>query len=298
MDERRRRARLPSLFGRRAVALQSGSDGCQSTCAQHPAIRRCHVRRASRLQPDLRGLRQRVELHAPCAERSELPVSREPWELVQAQRRQQPDRGHGRGGDRCQSGNGWALGQLGPWSRRDRLDIRRSRPAAGDHRYTFPGVSGAPHTYGLMDVNVDAPPNAPPGDYSFQVKATDRASNVTLNTTVPVRILACKPTKICSTIGLHMCGPVSNGCGGTADCGASATGVCSNGFVVPKARSSTRRSTRVSRTPARRARCIALRSVTARPTKRAMLRTSRFAGRSWESSSANNARNWPDDAMG
>ena len=96
-----------------------------------------------------------------------------------------------------------------------------------------PGVSGAPHTYGLMDVNVEAPPDAPPGDYSFQVKATDLASNVTLNTTVPVRILACKPTKVCSTIGLHMCGAVSNGCGGTADCGACATGVCSNGFCCP-----------------------------------------------------------------
>ena len=97
-----------------------------------------------------------------------------------------------------------------------------------------PGVSGAPHTYGLMDVNVEAPPDAPPGDYSFQMKATDLASNVTLNTTVPVRILACKPTKVCSTIGLHMCGAVSNGCGGTADCGACATGVCSNGFCCPK----------------------------------------------------------------
>ena len=97
-----------------------------------------------------------------------------------------------------------------------------------------PGVSGAPHTYGLMDVNVDAPPDAPPGDYSFQAKATDLASNVTLTTTVPVRILACKPTKVCSTIGLHMCGPVSNGCGGSFDCGACAKGVCSNGFCCPE----------------------------------------------------------------
>jgi hypothetical protein len=97
-----------------------------------------------------------------------------------------------------------------------------------------PGVSGTPHSYGLMDVNVDAPPDAPPGDYSFQVKTTDLASNVTMTTTVPVRILACKPTKVCSTIALHMCGPVSNGCGGTFDCGACATGMCSNGFCCPQ----------------------------------------------------------------
>ena len=97
-----------------------------------------------------------------------------------------------------------------------------------------PGVSGAPHTYGLMDVNVEAPPNAPPGDYSFQVKAKDLASNVTLTTIVPVRILACKPSKICSAIGLRMCGPVSNGCGGSFDCGACATGGCSNGVCCPE----------------------------------------------------------------
>ena len=57
---------------------------------------------------------------------------------------------------------------------------------------------------------------------------------MTLTTTVPVRILACKPTKVCSTIGERMCGPVSNGCGGSFDCGACATGVCSNGFCCPE----------------------------------------------------------------
>jgi hypothetical protein len=97
-----------------------------------------------------------------------------------------------------------------------------------------PGVSGAPHTYGLMDVFVEAPPDAPPGDYSFRVKATDLGSNVTLTTTVPVRILACKPTKICATTGLHMCGLVSNACGGSFDCGACATGVCSDGICCPE----------------------------------------------------------------
>jgi hypothetical protein len=96
------------------------------------------------------------------------------------------------------------------------------------------GVSGAPHTYGLMDVNVSTPPGAPPGDYNFQVRATDIVSNVSLTTTVPVRIIACKPTNICKASLSQLCGPVSDGCGGSVDCGACASGVCSSGVCCPK----------------------------------------------------------------
>jgi hypothetical protein len=96
------------------------------------------------------------------------------------------------------------------------------------------GVSGAPHTYGLMNVFVEAPPDAPPGDYRFQAKATDLASNVTLRAVVPLRILACKPSHACSSVfNQKFCGLVSNGCGGSFDCGGCAVGVCSKGSCCP-----------------------------------------------------------------
>jgi hypothetical protein len=96
-----------------------------------------------------------------------------------------------------------------------------------------PGVSGAPHTYGTIDANVSVPYNAPPGDYRFQAKATDANSNISLTTVVPVRVLACKPTKVCSASIQQFCGAISDGCGGSTDCGACATGLCSNGVCCP-----------------------------------------------------------------
>lgn len=91
-----------------------------------------------------------------------------------------------------------------------------------------PAESGAPHTYGLMNMYVFAPVSAPSGQYNFQVKTTDPASNVTLKTTIPVEISACVPRTTCPAANL--CGPVSNGCGGSVDCGSCAAGVCSNSF--------------------------------------------------------------------
>jgi len=96
-----------------------------------------------------------------------------------------------------------------------------------------PGVSGAPHTYGTIDVKVSAPANTPIGDYQFQAKATDVNSNVSLTTVVPVRVLTCKPTNLCSASIFQYCGLVSNGCGGSTNCGACATGLCSNGVCCP-----------------------------------------------------------------
>ncbi len=96
-----------------------------------------------------------------------------------------------------------------------------------------PGVSGAPHSYGLININLSAPANAPPGDYQFQAKAIDAASNLSLTTVVPVKVLACVPKGICSTSVSHFCGRISDGCGGSTDCGSCATGVCSNSVCCP-----------------------------------------------------------------
>ena len=236
VDERRRLASAaPPLFGRIAArALQPRGHGLQPGRARHATLRCCDVGRAGRFEPDRRGMRQRVELFTLRYEHSELSVSGEPRRLLQAQRWQQPDRGYGFRRDRCKSGYGRALGQFGPWSRRNGIDVRAASLPPGMIVTLAPGLSGAPHTYGLMDVSVEAPPNAPPGDYTFQVKATDLASNVTMNTTVPVTILACQPTRVCSVIGLQMCGPVSNGCGGSFDCSSCTTGACSNGICCPE----------------------------------------------------------------
>jgi hypothetical protein len=69
------------------------------------------------------------------------------------------------------------------------------------------------------------------GDRPFEPGTTDQASNVTLKTTVPIQISACVPTTVCPAANL--CGPVSNGCAGTVDCGSCASGVCSNSFCCP-----------------------------------------------------------------
>jgi hypothetical protein len=94
-----------------------------------------------------------------------------------------------------------------------------------------PGESASPYSYGLMNMYVFAPLSAPAGQYSFQVKATDPTSNVTQKTTIPVQISACVPRKVCPGPGL--CGPISDGCGGSVECGACASGVCSNSFCCP-----------------------------------------------------------------
>ena len=136
MDERRRLARAASpLFGRiGAGALQPRGGGPQPGRAQHATLRRCDVGRAGGFEPDHRGMRQRFELFTLRSEHSELSVPGDPRRLLKAQRRQQPDRGHCWGRDRCQSGDGRALGQFGPWSRRNGIHVRGRRLAAGHDR--------------------------------------------------------------------------------------------------------------------------------------------------------------------
>jgi hypothetical protein len=94
-----------------------------------------------------------------------------------------------------------------------------------------PGESGAPHSYGLMNLYVVTSFTTPPGAYSFQVKATDSSSNVTQRTSIPLQIAACTPRATCPAANL--CGPVSDGCGGSVDCGSCASGSCSNSFCCP-----------------------------------------------------------------
>ncbi len=100
-----------------------------------------------------------------------------------------------------------------------------------------PGESGAPHSYGLMQINVFVPLSANPGSYSIKVQATDAFSNVTHTTVVPIEVLACAPytASLCSQhVTAALCGPISDGCGGTIDCGACAAGLsCSHSFCCP-----------------------------------------------------------------
>jgi hypothetical protein len=94
-----------------------------------------------------------------------------------------------------------------------------------------PGESASSSSYGLMNMYVFAPLSATAGQYSFQVQATDPTSNVTQKTTIPVLINACVPRTTCPAPGL--CGPVSDSCGGSVECGSCASGVCSNSFCCP-----------------------------------------------------------------
>ena len=94
-----------------------------------------------------------------------------------------------------------------------------------------PGESGGAYSYGLMNMYIFAPLSAASGQYSFQVQATDQTSNVTQKTTIPMQINACLPRTTCPAPNL--CGPVSDGCGGSVDCGACASGVCSVGYCCP-----------------------------------------------------------------
>ena len=103
--------------------------------------------------------------------------------------------------------------------------IPRTLPAEADN-------SG--HSYALMEFLVTVPPLAKPGSYIATVKATDAATCVSLTTTVPIQILPCVPQSVCPTGGVKSCGAISNGCGGTINCGVCALGLhCSNSYCCP-----------------------------------------------------------------
>lgn len=101
-------------------------------------------------------------------------------------------------------------------------------PASGD-------TSG--HSYALMQFYVTVPPLASPGSYVATIKATDAASCVVATTTAPIQVLSCvpqDPQTVCEGVIAKPCGAISDGCGGTINCGACASAqVCSNSFCCP-----------------------------------------------------------------
>jgi hypothetical protein len=87
------------------------------------------------------------------------------------------------------------------------------------------------HSYALMEFFVTVPLGASKGSYIATVRATDIASCRTMDTNVPVQVLACGPSTTCfsSSDPIQSCGALSDGCGGTVNCGACPSGqACSN----------------------------------------------------------------------
>jgi len=99
----------------------------------------------------------------------------------------------------------------------------------GSTTLTYPGSKDSlGHCEGLMGFSVLAPFSARPGSYTAKVRATDMVSGVTAQANVPIQILACVPATSCPP-NLGLCGSISNGCGGTLDCGTCGAGLsCSN----------------------------------------------------------------------
>ena len=99
-----------------------------------------------------------------------------------------------------------------------------------------PVIPGAPHSYGLMQINVSVPLSANPGSYSIKVQATDAFSNVTHTTVVPIEVLACAPyaASLCSQhVTAALCGPISDGCGEPSIAACAAGLSCSHSFCCP-----------------------------------------------------------------
>jgi hypothetical protein len=75
--------------------------------------------------------------------------------------------------------------------------------------------------YGLMELDVTVPLSTNLGFYTVTVEAQDAVTNAVATTVVPIQVVACKPTTTCPPRGFFgICGPISDGCGGTINCGA------------------------------------------------------------------------------
>jgi hypothetical protein len=99
---------------------------------------------------------------------------------------------------------------------------------------TSPGYrQDPPHCEGIMELFVTVPLSARPGSYWAGVGARDAISGVTAKYYLPIQIKACAPVTSCP-VNAGLCGPISNNCGGTVDCGACGAGLsCSNSHCCP-----------------------------------------------------------------
>src|SRR5262249_26021997 len=58
------------------------------------------------------------------------------------------------------------------------------------------------------------------GPYTVTVQAQDAVTNAIATTVVPIQVVACTPITTCPPKGFFgLCGPISDGCGGTVNCG-------------------------------------------------------------------------------
>jgi hypothetical protein len=89
------------------------------------------------------------------------------------------------------------------------------------------------HAFALMELSVSVPLSANPGSYTVTVQGQDVGSGRAVRTNVPIQVLACTPTTTCDR-RFGLCGPISNGCGGTIDCGVCTGGLfCSSSHCCP-----------------------------------------------------------------
>jgi hypothetical protein len=91
--------------------------------------------------------------------------------------------------------------------------------------------------YGLMEFNVTVPLKTGIGPYTVTVEAQDAVTNAIARTVVPIQVVACTPstpTTTCTRGLFGVCGPISDGCGGTVNCGVcDANLLCSSSHCCP-----------------------------------------------------------------
>ena len=104
----------------------------------------------------------------------------------------------------------------------------------GSRASTDPGhKDNLGHAFGLMELSVSVPLSASPGSYIVTVQGQDVGSGRAVRTNVPIQVVACTPTTTCDR-RFGLCGPISNGCGGTIDCGVCTGGLfCSSSHCCP-----------------------------------------------------------------
>ena len=113
-------------------------------------------------------------------------------------------------------------------------DLPRFNLPGGSRASTDPGhKDNQGHAFALMELSVSVPLSASPGPYSVTVQGQDVGSGRAVRSNVPIQVLACTPQTTCDrTFG--SCGPKSDGCGGTIDCGVCTGGLfCSSSHCCP-----------------------------------------------------------------
>jgi hypothetical protein len=139
-----------------------------------------------------------------------------------------------------QGSSGFAfLIMAGPWVGADLGEnatgtIVATNLPPGSRASTDPGhKDNLGHAFGLMELSVSVPLKAKPGPYTVTVQGQDVGSGRAVRTNVPIQVVACTPTTTCDR-RFGLCGPISNGCGGTIDCGVCTGGLfCSSSHCCP-----------------------------------------------------------------